>query len=55
MKLKRKNKYNLSDDEEEAHMEGPLGQSLSEKDDFDEFIPTDEDDADGTSFSVEQF
>ncbi|KAF3323892.1 nucleolar protein 14 isoform X2 [Carex littledalei] len=50
LKLKRKNKYNLSDDEEEAHMAVPLGQSLSDKDDFEEFIPPDEDEPYGTCF-----
>jgi hypothetical protein len=40
----------LSDDEEEADIAGPLVQSLSDKDDFEEFIPPDEDDADGSFF-----
>jgi hypothetical protein len=45
----------LSDDEEEADIAVPIGQSLSDKDDFEEFIPPDEDDTDGTSFFDEQF
>ncbi|KAJ4788214.1 Nucleolar protein 14 [Rhynchospora pubera] len=45
-KLKRKNKFNLSDDEEETDMAVPFAESVSDKDDFEEFIPPDEDDAD---------